>query len=101
MANLHLFSSPGRDDISDIVQASRPYLESKDDPIVAYLPLASLYAEKWLEINETAFKGLARFQTINAELMPKTLKKSCVMRLWFTFQAETRSFSVIVYMPAG
>jgi len=71
MANLHLFSSPGRDDISDIVQASRPYLESKDDPIVAYLPLASLYAEKWLELNETAFKGLARFQTINAELMPQ------------------------------
>ena len=69
--NLHLFSTPGRNDISDIVEASRPYLESKDDPVVAYMPLASLYVEKWLEQNETAFKGLARFETINAELMPQ------------------------------
>jgi len=69
--NLHLFSTPGRNDISDIVEASRPYLESKDDPVVAYMPLASLYVEKWLEQNKTAFKGLARFETINAELMPQ------------------------------
>ena len=67
--NLHLFSTPGQNDISDIVEASRPYLESKNDPVIAYMPLASLYAEKWLESNQTAFKGLARLQTINAELM--------------------------------
>src|SRR5688572_14778286 len=67
--NLHLFSTPGENDISYIVEASRLHLENKDDPIIAYMPLASLYAEQWLEFNQTAFKGLARLKTINAELM--------------------------------
>jgi dipeptidase E len=67
--NLHLFSSPGENDIRYIVEASRPHLESRDDPTVAYMPLASLYAEQWLELNETAFKGLARLKSINTELM--------------------------------
>lgn len=69
--NLHLFSTPGQNNISDIVEASRPYLEGKDDPIIAYLPLASLYAEKWQGLNEETFKGLARLQTVNVELMPQ------------------------------
>jgi len=67
--NLHLFSSPGENDIRYIVKAGHPHLENKDDPIIAYMPLASLYAEKWLELNETAFKGLARLKPINTELM--------------------------------
>ena len=46
--NLHLFSTPGDRDIRWVVDACRPYLEDKDEPTVAYLPLASLYAEKWL-----------------------------------------------------
>jgi peptidase E len=52
-----------------MIEVSRPYLEDKDEPTVAYLPLASLYAEKWLEDNERAFKGLARLEMVNAELM--------------------------------
>jgi dipeptidase E len=67
--NLHLFSSPGENDIRYVVEASRPHLENKDDPIIAYMPLASLYAERWLELNETAFKGLARLKPVNTELM--------------------------------
>ena len=66
--DLHLFSNPG-DNIRYIIEASRPYLEDKDNPIVAYMPLASLYAEKWLEENERAFKSLARLEVVNAELM--------------------------------
>ncbi len=66
--HLHLFSSPG-EDIRYIIEASRPYLEAKPDPTVAYLPLALLYAERWLEDNESAFKGLARLEMVNAELM--------------------------------
>jgi hypothetical protein len=49
---LHLFSTPGENDIRYIVEASRPYLEDRDDPIVAYMPLASLYAERWMEFHE-------------------------------------------------
>jgi len=66
---LHLFSTPGKDDLRYVIQASRPYLEHKEDPIVAYLPLASLYAEKWLGVNQAAFKGLAQIREVNAELM--------------------------------
>ena len=65
---LHFFSNPG-DNIRHIIEASRAYLEDKDDPTIAYMPLASLYAEKWLEFNKTAFKDLARLTEINAELM--------------------------------
>jgi len=66
--HLHLFSDPG-DGLRNIIEVSRPYLEDKDQATVAYLPLASLYAEKWLEYNKTAFNGLARLMEINAELM--------------------------------
>ena len=68
---LHLFSTPGKDDLRYIIEASRPYLEDKDEPVVAYMPLASLYAEKWREMNESAFEGLGRVVEINAELMPQ------------------------------
>jgi dipeptidase E len=66
---LHLFSTPGENDLRYVIEASRPYLENKDDPSVAYLPLASLYAERWLGMNESAFKGLAQIKEVNAELM--------------------------------
>ncbi|HSL42603.1 MAG TPA: Type 1 glutamine amidotransferase-like domain-containing protein [Anaerolineales bacterium] len=69
--HLHLLSNPGKDDLRYVVEASRPYLEGKDDPVVAYVPLASLYAEKWLGVNESAFRGLARIQEVNAELMTR------------------------------
>lgn len=60
---------PGKDDLRYVVEASRPYLENKDEPTIAYLPLASLYSEKWREMNESAFKGLAQIVEVNAELM--------------------------------
>jgi dipeptidase E len=66
---LHLFSTPGKDDLRYVIQASRPYLEHKGDPAVAYLPLASLYAEKWLGVNQSAFRGLAEIREVNVELM--------------------------------
>ncbi|HJS19365.1 MAG TPA: Type 1 glutamine amidotransferase-like domain-containing protein [Anaerolineales bacterium] len=70
--NLHLFSAPGKDDLRDVVEASRPYLEEKDDPVIAYMPLASLYAEKWRGLHESAFKRLGRLVEINAELMTQS-----------------------------
>ena len=86
---LHLFSSPGENDIRYIVEASRPYLEDKDDPVVAYMPLASLYAERWIESNEKSFKGLARFEAVNAELMNQTEIEDIVRR------------AALVYVPGG
>jgi dipeptidase E len=66
---LHLFSTPGENDLRHVLEASRPYLEDKDDPVIAYLPLASLYAEKWLGVNREAFDSLGELVEINAELM--------------------------------
>lgn len=67
---LHLLSTPGKkDDLRYVLEASKPYLENKEDPIVAYFPLASLYAEKWLGMNQSAFRGLAQIKEVNAELM--------------------------------
>ena len=67
--HLHLFSTPGKNDLRDVVEASRPYLEEKDEPIIAYLPLASLYSERWQRLNEEAFRGLGSLVEVNAELM--------------------------------
>lgn len=86
---LHLFSSPGENDIRYIVEASRPYLEDKDDPIVAYMPLASLYAERWIEFSEKSFKGLARLEIINAELMTQKEIEDVLRR------------AALVYVPGG
>ena len=66
--NLHLFSTPGQDDIRYILEAARLYLEDKDDPVIAYIPAASL-GGTYQEYTEKAFRGLARVATINTELM--------------------------------
>lgn len=68
--DLHLFSSPGKDDdIRYVIEACRPYLENKPEARVAYLPLALLYAARWLEETAAYFKGLAALELINTELM--------------------------------
>jgi dipeptidase E len=87
--HLHLFSSPGENDIRYIVEASRPYLENKDEPIVAYMPLASLYAERWMEFHERAFRGLARLETISTELMTPREIEDILRR------------AALVYVPGG
>jgi peptidase E len=67
--NLHLFSTPGENDLQVVVEASQPYLEDKEQPVIAYMPLASLYAERWHRLNQEAFDGLGHLVEINAELM--------------------------------
>jgi hypothetical protein len=66
--NLHLFSSSGEDDIRYIVEASRPYFEGRDEPTLAYLPMASL-SDAWLAYVRKAFHGLAKVEMINTETM--------------------------------
>lgn len=71
-SNLHLFSSPGERDIRYIVDACHPYLNGKDNPVLAFLPLAFLDGEKWLDYTVAQFKGLAQVKIINTERMPQT-----------------------------
>lgn len=89
MPNLHLFSSPGKDDIRYIIEACRLYLDGRPDATVAFLPLASLYAERWLESTESSFKGLARLETINAETMSLPEMEDIIRR------------AASVYIPGG
>ena len=86
--DLHLFSTPGRDDIRDILDACRPYLEGKEDPAIAYLPAGSL-GDTYQEYTEKAFRGLARVETILPELM--TLPE---------METALRS-AALVYIPGG
>ena len=65
--NLRLFSFL---DLNDTVDACRPYLEKQSEASVAYLPLASLVPERWLDQIEREFKGLARLAIVNTETMP-------------------------------
>ena len=87
--DLHLFSSPGEDDIRWVVDACRPYLVNKPEPILAYLPLASLFAEKWLGQTEKSFKGLAHIETINTETMELAEMEAILRR------------AAAVYIPGG
>jgi peptidase E len=86
--DIHLFSDPG-ENIRHVIEASRPYLEDKDDALVAYFPFASLYAERWLEYNEEAFKGLAKLESVNAELMTQREIEEVIRR------------ASLVYIPGG
>jgi peptidase E len=87
--NLHLFSSPRNNDIRDVIEASRPYLEGKHNATVAYMPLASLYVERWQEFTEDSFKDLARLETINTEIMTLPAMQDIIRR------------ASLVYIPGG
>jgi peptidase E len=89
MSILHLFSSPGNDDIRYIIEASRPYLEGKSNATVAYLPLASLYVERWQKATEESFKELARLETINTETMTLPAMQDIIRH------------ASLVYIPGG
>ena len=86
--NLHLFSTPGKNDIRYILEAARPYLEDKEDPVIAYIPAASLGGTSQ-EYTKKAILGLARVATINTEMMPAP-----------EMEAIIRS-AALVYIPGG
>ncbi len=92
MPNIHLFSSPGENDIRYIIESSRPYLERKSDATVAFMPLASLYAERWLEYTENAFKDLARLETINAETMSLPQMEDIIRRASLVYISGGNTF---------
>lgn len=86
---LHLLSSPGKDDIRWVIEACRPYLEKSPEGILACMPLASLFSEKWLDQTERSFKGLAHIETINTETMELPEMEAVLRR------------AAVVYIPGG
>jgi peptidase E len=89
--NLHLFSTPGVGDIRYIVEASRPYLEWKENPVVAYLPAASL-SDTWQEFTEKAFHGLAIVETVNPEIMTLTEMEETLRRASLVYISGGNTF---------
>ena len=78
--NLHLFCIPGNNDIRYILDACRPYLEDKDEPVVAFLPEAWLNVNHWLDYTTRAFKGLARVDLIDTERMESSEMEAIIRR---------------------
>jgi dipeptidase E len=78
--NLHLFSTPGENDIRYIVEASRAYLSGKSDPAIAFLPQAWLNVNHWLDYTVRAFDGLARVELIDTEQMDLPEMESIIRR---------------------
>ena len=78
MIDLHLFSSPGENDILDIFEASRPYLAGKPDASLAFLPQASLNVSQSLDETVRAFDGLARVVLIDTERMDLPTREAVI-----------------------
>jgi dipeptidase E len=67
---MHLFSTPGQGlGIDWVLEACGEILGVKQDAMVAYLPQASLQAEKWLPQTKRSFRKLARVEMIGTETM--------------------------------
>jgi len=78
--NLHLFSTPGENDIRYIVEASRPYLSGKSEASIVFLPQAWLNVNHWLDYTVRAFDGLARVELIDTEQMDLPTMESIIRR---------------------
>jgi len=80
MINLHLFSTPGDRDIRWVVDACRPYLEDKDDPVVAFLPQAWLNVNHWFDYTARSFEKLAKVELIDTERMDLPKMESIIRK---------------------
>jgi dipeptidase E len=69
MIKLHLLSTPGDRDIRWVLEACRPLLAHKSEPIVAFLPQAWLNVHHWLDYTVRSFEKLARVELIDTEQM--------------------------------
>jgi peptidase E len=87
---LHLFSSadPERD-LEWALKVCRERLRDKSEATVAYLPLASLFTDRWLTPTQKAFKGLAHPEVINPEMMQLSEMEGVLRR------------AALAYIPGG
>jgi dipeptidase E len=68
MMELHLFSTPGPGlDITWVLDACREVLRDRREASIAYLPQASLDAQKWLRETQRVFRDVARIDMIDTE----------------------------------
>jgi dipeptidase E len=89
---LHLFSTPGENDIRYILEACRPYLSGKSDATVAFLPQAWLNVNHWLDYTIRSFDGLARVELIDTEQMELSEMESIVRRAQVAYISGGNTF---------
>lgn len=92
MINLHLLSTPGDRDIRWVIDACRPHLEDKDDPTIAFLPLASLNVNRWLDYTTRAFEKLARVELIDTERMDLPKMESIIRKAHVAYISGGNTF---------
>ena len=90
--NLHLFSTPGDRDIRWVVDACRPYLEEKSDPVVAFLPQAWLNVNHWLDYTVHSFDRLARVELIDTEQMDLPTMESVLRKAQVVYISGGNTF---------
>lgn len=90
--HLHLFSTPGENDIRYIVEASRPYLSGKSDAALAFLPQAWLNVNHWLDYTVRSFDNLARVELIDTEQMELPEMESIIRRAQVVYISGGNTF---------
>jgi dipeptidase E len=92
MITLHLLSTPGDRDIRWVLEACRPHLASKSDPLIAFLPQASLNVNQWLDYTIRSFEKLARIELIDTEQMDLPAMESVLRRAHVAYISGGNTF---------
>lgn len=92
MIKLHLLSTPGDRDIRWVLDACRPHLAGKSEPTLAFLPLASLSVERWLDYTVRSFEKLARVELIDTERMDLPAMEAILRRAHVAFISGGNTF---------
>lgn len=92
MINLHLLSTPGERDIRWVLEACRPHLTDKTEPVVAFMPQASLDVNFWMDYTVRAFDGLAKIELIDTERMDLREIESVIRRAQVAYLSGGNTF---------
>jgi peptidase E len=90
--NLHLLSTPGDRDIRWVLEACRPYLAGKVEPVVAFMPQASLDVNSWMDYTVRAFDGLAKVELIDTERMDLREMETVIRRAQVAYISGGNTF---------
>jgi len=92
MIKLHLLSTPGDRDIRLVLEACRPHLAQKSEPVVAFLPQAWLNVHHWLDYTVRSFEKLARIELIDTERMDLPAMEKIIRRAQVVYISGGNTF---------
>jgi dipeptidase E len=83
---------PGDRDIRWVLEACRPYLVNKSEPVVAFLPQAWLNVHHWLDYTVRSFEKLARVELIDTEQMDLPAMEAILRRAHVVYISGGNTF---------